>query len=405
MFVDEMMGPERMEKRKQVDAVLGGDEADYDRYFRSGSFVSHRSTEDETMPRGNIAQQDASFHGAEPNPGVDFGEGEQPMIQAAGDNAEGRLDTDEMGVRPRDRRIGSTGRPGHASLEPMAFDRRRAGSVAGAMSAPFTPDIYRNREEEVKVDNRAFKHEQAGRNGDALKLRAAFLRSRMQGSSMVLNFGAGHRAPVPTADQEKAEQARQNNGMSYLHAGKALPESAGRDWDTYLWARMDPGNRVSPEHRGDAEEMWEEMQGGTTPPEKGWDKPKVGRFRSAMSWLGNKLTFGMFGGKDYRARQEALAKRRGIVEHAFANRQQYFDEREFDLANPTADEHMKAKEMYGGQHIGRRGVLHSAFTPYDNPRYNDTESWIKKSDYGRAKWDRLAAKSSGSGSVTGLLGR
>ena len=189
------------------------------------------------------------------------------------------------------------------------------------------------------------------------------------------------------------EDARQNT--NYLHAGTVVPEKYGNDWEGFLWSRMDPDNKIAPEERDYADEAWENTGGKRVAPDEGWDKPKVGRFRSAMSWLGNKLTFGKFGGKDYRARQDALAKRRGIMEDAFINQMDYFNEREYDLANPRADDHEWTKRRFGNRYIGKRRVDHTYMSAYDNPRYNNASSWIKASKYGRGKWDRLAMKYAG----------
>jgi len=164
------------------------------------------------------------------------------------------------------------------------------------------------------------------------------------------------------------EDARQNT--KYLHAGGVVPEKYGNDWEGFLWSKMDPDNKIAHEDRDYADEAWENNGGQRVAPDEGWDKPKVGRFRSAMSWLGNKLTFGKFGGKDYRARQG-------------------------DLANPRADDHQWAKQQFGNRYIGKRQVDGSYMNAYDNPRYNDASSWIKASKYGRGKWDRLAAKYAG----------
>ncbi len=189
------------------------------------------------------------------------------------------------------------------------------------------------------------------------------------------------------------EDARQNT--SYLHAGGVVPEKYGNDWEGFLWSRMDPDNKIAPEERDYADEAWENTGGKRVAPDEGWDKPKVGRFRSAMSWLGNKLTFGKFGGKDYRARQDALAKRRGIMEDAFTNQMAYFNEREYDLANPRADDHEWTKQRFGNRYIGKAQRNYTDKSAYLNPRYNNASSWIKASKYGRGKWDRLAAKYAG----------
>jgi hypothetical protein len=169
---------------------------------------------------------------------------------------------------------------------------------------------------------------------------------------------------------------------------------------------MDPENTLAPEERAEGDEAWENTKGRMIAPAAGWDKPKVGRFRSAMSWLGNKLTVGKFFGKNYKSRQDDLAKRRGIMSNAFSNQMSYFNEREFDLQHPEADDHDYTKQRYGRQYIGTKGnPLHNWTSPYNNPRYNTASSWIKESKYGRDKWDRLAAKRMGTEHVNyGLLG-
>lgn len=204
------------------------------------------------------------------------------------------------------------------------------------------------------------------------------------------------------ADREKARLE-----TPYAHAGGRVPTEFGNDWNRFLWSRMDPENRLSPEERADGREAWEDTRGQMIAPAAGWDKPTVGRFRSAMSWLGNKLTFGKFFGKNYKSRQDDLAKRRGIMSHAFSNQMSYFNEREYDLANPDADDHDYAKQRYGRRYIGTKGDVNlDSNSPYNNPRYNNASSWIKESKYGRAKWDRLAAKQRGKKHVDyGLLTR
>lgn len=199
------------------------------------------------------------------------------------------------------------------------------------------------------------------------------------------------------------EDARQNT--NYLHAGTVVPEKYANDWAGFRRSRIDPDNKMETEERDydndpseegyEADFAWEKSGGERVAPDEGWDKPKVGRFRSAMSWLGNKLTFGKFGGKDYRARQDALAKRRGIMEDAFINQMAYFNEREYDLANPRAPYHELTKQRYGDFYIGKAQRNFTDRSAYQNPRYNDASSWIKASKYGRGKWDRLAAKYAG----------
>lgn len=194
------------------------------------------------------------------------------------------------------------------------------------------------------------------------------------------------------------ERARQRT--PYLHAGGEVPDEIGNDWENFLWSRMDPEKKIASEDRADADEAWENSRGRMVAPDAGWDKPKVGRFRSAMSWLGNKLTFGKFGGKDYKSRQADLAKRRGIMDQAFRNQMVYFDEREFDLSKPEADDHEYTTQRFGGQYLGTSGnQFNDRTTPYNNPRYNNASHWIKDSKYGRAKWDRLARKEMGNGYV------
>jgi hypothetical protein len=168
-----------------------------------------------------------------------------------------------------------------------------------------------------------------------------------------------------------------------------MSDAEGNAW------RENAGNRVVDHSR----------QLKVEPPEAGWDKPKVGKFRSAMSWLGNKLSFGMLGGKDHRSRQETLKKREALVKSAFEQKMVMFDENEFDRGNKGAYYHQIIKDHFGDAYMGRKPRLRPSGDAYadlkgdtlGNPRYYTAPKWIEDSKFGRSEWDRLVSDSAGLG--------
>jgi hypothetical protein len=187
----------------------------------------------------------------------------------------------------------------------------------------------------------------------------------------------------------KAAHEQERVATYYKHGGTKMDDEIGNDWQNFLWNRMDPENNIPAKDRPkNANDLWERSEGNTATPSEGWDKPKVGKFRSAMSWLGNKLTFGKYFGKNYKSRQEALARRERLTDNAFVNQMQYFQERQFGRDNPGAWDHQMSKNIYGDQYIG---MSHndSDKLAYDNPRFNSAPIWITQSSYGRTRWDEL----------------
>ena len=202
-----------------------------------------------------------------------------------------------------------------------------------------------------------------------------------------------------TPEEEAAHRLQLRDETRYLHGGQELSDEEGQNWQQN-WS-----DRVAYDSR--ALKVAE--------PGAGWDKPKVGKFRSAMSWLGNKLTFGLLGGKDYRARQEALKQREALVKSAFTQRMTQFDEFQYDLGNEDAYHHEMVKQKVGDGYIGRQPRIGpwrggENYLDYQdrrdevlendvagNERYNNAPQWIKDSKFGRNAWDRLVSDSAGIG--------
>lgn len=202
-----------------------------------------------------------------------------------------------------------------------------------------------------------------------------------------------------TPEEEAAHRLQLRDETRYLHGGQELSDEEGQNW------QQNSSDRVAYDSR--ALKVAE--------PGAGWDKPKVGKFRSAMSWLGNKLTFGLLGGKDYRARQEALKQREALVSSAFTQRMTQFDEHQYDLENEDAYDHEMVKQTVGDGYIGRQPRIGpwrggENYLDYQdrrdealendvagNERYNNAPQWIKDSKFGRTEWDRLVSDSAGLG--------
>jgi len=205
-------------------------------------------------------------------------------------------------------------------------------------------------------------------------------------------------AQARTPEEEAAHKLQLRDETRYLHGGQELSDEEGQNWQATRQHRFDDSRALK-----------------VAEPGAGWDKPKVGKFRSAMSWLGNKLTFGMLGGKDYRARQEALKQRGDMVKNAFTQRMTQFDEYQYDLGNEDAYDHERVKESVGDGYIGRRPRIGpwrggENYLDYENrrdevldndvagnDRYNNAPQWIKDSKFGRTEWDRLVSDSAGIG--------
>ena len=202
----------------------------------------------------------------------------------------------------------------------------------------------------------------------------------------------GEAAEALTAEQEAQERVRENQKTEYLHGGKPIGRDEVDSWDPNDPRRLNTNSRVF----------------APKDPEAGWDKPKIGRFRGAMSWLGNKLTFGMFGGKDYRARQEDLGRRRNLVSKTFDDSMKMWDEMEFDQQNPDAFRHeLTVSKLGARRYVGRdarpvasrddestadfwnRMKSRQRADIAQNPRYNTAPAWLKQSKYARRKWDKL----------------
>jgi hypothetical protein len=187
----------------------------------------------------------------------------------------------------------------------------------------------------------------------------------------------------------KAAHEQERVATHYKHGGTRMNDETGNDWENFLWNRIDPEKILPDKFRArKANDVWEDYQGDSATPDAGWDKPKVGKFRSAMSWLGNKLTFGKYFGKNYKSRQEDLARRDRLTDNAFVNKMLYYEERQFGRDNPGAWDHQMSKNIYGDQYIG---MSHndSDKLAYDNPRFNSAPNWIADSSYGRTRWDEL----------------
>lgn len=225
----------------------------------------------------------------------------------------------------------------------------------------------------------------------------------------VINGGGQHwayveesqQAQARTPEEEAAHKLQLRDQTRYQHGGQELSDEEGQNWAQNWRQRYAYNSRAQK----------------VADPQAGWDKPKVGKFRSAMSWLGNKLTFGLLGGKDYRARQEALKQREGMVKDAFTQRQVRYDEYEHDLNNPEAYDHELVRRNVGNSYIGRQPRLPQwrpgeKWDYYDhqmrkeqalendvveNPRYNEAPQWIRDSSFGRNEWDRLVSDSAGLG--------
>lgn len=222
----------------------------------------------------------------------------------------------------------------------------------------------------------------------------------------VVNRNREHRAyaeipatPARTTEQEAAHKLQLRDETRYLHGGQELSDEEGQNWEQNSRERVAYDSRALK----------------VAEPEAGWDKPKVGKFRSAMSWLGNKLTFGMLGGKDYRARQEALKQREALVKSAFTQRMTMFDEKQYDLENEDAYDHERVREAVGDGYIGRKVRIQrwrqgENYVDHQmrreealqndligNQRYNRAPQWIQGSNFGRNAWDRLVSDSAGIG--------
>lgn len=337
MFADEMMGPERMEKRKQVDAVPAGGEADYDHYFRSGSFTSDLSTKVGMTPRGSLAQGDEDGLDSEPDSGLDIGEEEPQFVQEAGTAGEG-LAAGEAGGRSIAGRTASVRRPGPTSLEPMAFGRERAGTVVGSQDAPFTPDIRRNDEDDAYFDQSLEHWQKKNPRTNYRPLAAQFLgwRMGMNNDRKFLGLGDGKpaqvRAPL-TQDEIQAE----GDKLDYQY-DKSQPNQRylSEQRNHQFWMQAHPEKPDA--YQGDAPFMSE--------PDAGWDRVKSRGFLGVpwlLSMLGSKL-FGTKGGR-YDQRKADLARRKGTFE--------------------------RARETYGLTTEGRQGVM---------------PKWIGRSNWARQEW-------------------
>lgn len=216
------------------------------------------------------------------------------------------------------------------------------------------------------------------------------------------HWGYAEKSPATqarTPEEEAAHKLQLRDETRYLHGGQELSDEEGQNWDQNWRDRVAYDSRALK----------------VAEPGAGWDKPKVGKFRSAMSWLGNKLTFGMLGGKDYRARQETLKQREALVKSAFTQRMTRFDEAQYDLNNEDAENHGRAKRFIGDRYIGRQPRIRPQRQDEDymkyrdrrnealendvagNQRYNNAPQWIKDSKFGRNAWDRLVSDSAGIG--------
>ncbi len=206
-------------------------------------------------------------------------------------------------------------------------------------------------------------------------------------------------APARTPEQEEAHKLQLKDQTRYLHAGQQMSDEEGNAWDDNAGKRRNDRSRALK----------------VSTPDAGWDRPKVGKFRSAMSWLGNKLTFGKWGGKDYRARQDALKGREALVKNAFDQQMTKTDEIQFDIGDEKAYQHERMKAKYGDKYIGRRprlspqreGETYADFTDrrdealeddiVNNDRYRVAPEWVRGSKFGRNAWDRLVSDSAGLG--------
>ncbi len=210
-------------------------------------------------------------------------------------------------------------------------------------------------------------------------------------------------SPSRTPEEEEAIRLRMLDHYKYLHGGRELRRDEIDTWDAEDPRRRDKNSSA---FKIDA-------------PEAGWDQPRIGRFRSALSWLGNKLTFGKFGGKDYRARQEALGRRQRVVKNAFDNQMNTWDEVEFDQTHSDAISPDPLLDEHGGKYLGKharpveREPGENSFF-YDlrrkrqqraditnNPRYTHVPDWLKESKYASKEWDKLV----GSYADTGVGGK
>lgn len=331
LFEDEMMGPERMQRRNEAAALLGGGDADYDRSSRRGSFMNDVDVDDEPMRRGSIAQDESNFLANRPDPGGESMGGGLPMIEE--EASDPMFEDLRLGSKPpKNARRGSTGRPGAASLEPMAFGRERAGTVVGRMGSPYTPDIYRNQDEEDHFDALGEREQLKSPDLDFRPVQAQFLRDRMNKSPDVLKFGDGRRAPE-RSPLTQDEMFAEGDKLDYQHDAKRRDQrylSQGRHWKYWGQAQPDKPDRGAFMSR----------------PDDGWDRVKSRGFLGLpwfFSMLGSKL-LGTKGGR-YDQRKADLARRKGTFE--------------------------RARETYGSTAEGRQGVM---------------PDWIDQSDWARGKW-------------------
>jgi hypothetical protein len=369
MFEDETMGPEHMAKQERVQALLNGNDADYDRFSRSGSFADDSGFDDQPMRRGSVAADEGNFLAVRPNTGLEgpgFGQSffaeddsdsDAENLAANGSNlisarpnsrgvargddlstireADSEAEEDGVaaqGAQPRAQRSGSMRRAGAPSLEPMAFGRERAGTTVGWKNSPFTPDIYRNHEEEDIFDGYAARLKERSPELDHLKINANFLRGRMEHNPGVLDFGDGEQAPE-RGPLTQAQMFEEGEKLDYQQDEKDVNQRYLSETRHHnYWTKAHP-NRPN--------------QGAfMSKPDAGWDRVKSRGFLGLpwfASMLGSKL-FGMKGGR-YDQRKSDLARRNGTFE--------------------------RARETYGSRPEGRKGV---------------TPDWINESNWAREKW-------------------
>lgn len=319
-----MMGPERAANKKLAADLLGGDGADYDAMPRRGSFVDD-DFDAEPMRRGSIGPGEDAFLARRPSQGAPANQGLGPIIEESDSD-------DDVDVRPRNGRINSMRRPGATSLEPMAFARERAGTMVGAMSAPWSPNFHRDGElEDTRQDSidRLMK-QKVGES--RVPHEAKLLRDRMQGNTRAL-LPKGidpQQAPAPHSEDEFQEMGEQMDYQEVLDGQRMRHLDPQRHWG--LWTRAHPKKP--------------DLGPFMSAPDAGWDRVQSRGFLGIpylFSMLGSKL-FGTKGGR-YDRRKADLARRKGTFERAW--------------------------ETYGGNAEGKKGV---------------TPDWINTSTWARGKW-------------------